>query len=148
LPFCCPAPLAVEIIPGSSRPRFRDRPETVRLHRGIGVHHHPGILFGFTPLGSPRNGVRNHPGIAFTLDRVPQRSENGFRDERAARILKPVNEVFDAVVDPNKMSNYFISGTSGPIQLGKVEWEFGDLALRCQLMCWRSNLGSFWNQAR
>src|SRR5579871_496225 len=37
----------VEIIPGSSRTRFRDRPETVRLHRGIGVHHHPGILFGF-----------------------------------------------------------------------------------------------------
>jgi uncharacterized protein YndB with AHSA1/START domain len=32
------------------------------------------------------------------------------------RILKPVNEVFDAVVDPNKMSNYFISGASGPIK--------------------------------
>jgi hypothetical protein len=37
----------VEIIQGSSRTRFQDRPETVRLHRGIGVHHHPGILFGF-----------------------------------------------------------------------------------------------------
>jgi hypothetical protein len=33
----------VEIIPGSSRTRFRDQPETVRLH----------------------------PGIAFTLDRIP-----------------------------------------------------------------------------
>ena len=39
----------VEIIPGSSRTRFRDRPETVRLHRGIGVHLHPGILFGIIP---------------------------------------------------------------------------------------------------
>ncbi|MFZ1049983.1 MAG: hypothetical protein WBP65_23665 [Candidatus Sulfotelmatobacter sp.] len=43
------------------------------------------------------------------------------------RILKPVNEVFDAVVDPKKMSNYFISGASGPIKVGRVEWEFGDL---------------------
>src|SRR5579862_7384448 len=32
-----------------SRTPFRGRPKTVRLHRGIGVHLHPGILFGFTP---------------------------------------------------------------------------------------------------
>src|ERR1700679_2505742 len=54
----------VEIIPGSSRTRFRDRPETVRLHRGIGVHHHPGILFGFTPeyrSESSRNRVHLGP---------------------------------------------------------------------------------------
>src|SRR6266852_4760026 len=38
-----------KLFPGSSRTRFRDRPETVRLHRGIRVHLHPGILFGFTP---------------------------------------------------------------------------------------------------
>lgn len=43
------------------------------------------------------------------------------------RILKPVNEVFDAVVDPKKMSNYFISNASGPIKPGKVEWEFADV---------------------
>jgi len=42
----------VEIIPGSSRTRFRDRPEAARLHRGIGVHHHPGKLFEFI-LASP-----------------------------------------------------------------------------------------------
>jgi hypothetical protein len=54
----------VEIIPGSSRTRFRDRPETVRLHRGIGVHLHPGILFGFTPeccSESSRNRVHLRP---------------------------------------------------------------------------------------
>ena len=44
------------------------------------------------------------------------------------RILKPVNEVFDAVVDPKKMTNYFISGASGPLKPGRVEWEFGDVA--------------------
>src|SRR6516162_2629092 len=26
-----------------------NRPETVRLHRGIGVHHHPGTAFGIIP---------------------------------------------------------------------------------------------------
>ena len=49
------------------------------------------------------------------------------------RILKPVNEVFDAVVDPHKMSNYFISRASGPIQVGKVEWEFGDVAVKVSI---------------
>ena len=54
----------VEIIPGSSRTRFRDRPETVRLHRGIGVQLHPEILFGFTPerrSASSRNRVHVRP---------------------------------------------------------------------------------------
>jgi uncharacterized protein YndB with AHSA1/START domain len=45
------------------------------------------------------------------------------------RILKPVDEVFDAVVDPRKMSQYFISGASGPIRPGRVEWEFGDVGV-------------------
>src|SRR3984885_8219335 len=50
--------------PGSSRTRFRDRPETVRLHRGIGVHLHPGILFAFIPeqrSESSRNRVHVPP---------------------------------------------------------------------------------------
>jgi uncharacterized protein YndB with AHSA1/START domain len=46
------------------------------------------------------------------------------------RILKPVNEVFDAVVDPHKMCNYFISRASGPIKVGAVEWEFGDVGAK------------------
>ncbi len=42
------------------------------------------------------------------------------------RILKPVNEVFNAVVDPYKMSNYFISG--GPSSEGchSVSADFAD----------------------
>jgi len=35
----------------------------------------------------------------------------------AIQILKPVNEVFEAIVDPNKMSNYFISRSSGRLEL-------------------------------
>jgi hypothetical protein len=30
-------------------------------------------------------------------------------------------------VDPKKMSNYFISGASGPTKVDRVEWEFGDV---------------------
>jgi uncharacterized protein YndB with AHSA1/START domain len=48
-------------------------------------------------------------------------------------ILKPVNEVFDAVVDHRKMSNYFATGASGPIQPGTVEWEFGDVGVKVSI---------------
>lgn len=47
------------------------------------------------------------------------------------RILKPVNEVFDAFIDPAKMSQYFIYGASGPMKAGtKVEWEFADVGAK------------------
>ena len=43
----------------------------------------------------------------------------------AIQILKPVNEVFEAIVDPNKMSNYFISKSSGRLETGKqIMWQF------------------------
>src|SRR5580658_6285721 len=47
-----------------SRTQFRDRPETVRLHPGTGVHLHPGILFGINPerrSESSRNRVHLAP---------------------------------------------------------------------------------------
>ena len=47
-----------------SRTRFRDRPKTVRLHPGIGVHLHPGSLFGIIPdwrSASSRNRVHLPP---------------------------------------------------------------------------------------
>jgi uncharacterized protein YndB with AHSA1/START domain len=36
----------------------------------------------------------------------------------AVQILKPVHEVFEAIVDPAKMSNYFISSGSGRMEEG------------------------------
>ncbi|PTX22232.1 uncharacterized protein YndB with AHSA1/START domain [Pontibacter mucosus] len=43
----------------------------------------------------------------------------------ALQVLKPANEVFEAIVDPAKMSNYFISESSGPMEAGKtVTWKF------------------------
>ncbi len=41
------------------------------------------------------------------------------------QISKPVNEVFEAIVDPIKMSNYFISKSSGRMEEGKeLKWQF------------------------
>jgi uncharacterized protein YndB with AHSA1/START domain len=43
----------------------------------------------------------------------------------AIQIQKPVHEVFEAIVDPVKMSNYFISKGSGRMEDGKVLiWRF------------------------
>lgn len=43
----------------------------------------------------------------------------------ALQIQKPVQEVYDAIVDPSKMSVYFISKSTGPMEEGKtVWWEF------------------------
>ena len=43
------------------------------------------------------------------------------------KILKPVQEVFEAVADPEKMKKYFISNVSGRLESGKtVVWEFSD----------------------
>ncbi len=48
----------------------------------------------------------------------------------AIQILKPIEEVFEAIVDPKKMTNYFISESTGRMEEGKkLSWkfpEFGD----------------------
>jgi uncharacterized protein YndB with AHSA1/START domain len=47
------------------------------------------------------------------------------------RVLRPVGEVFHAIVDPEKMKHYFISGASGPlVPETTVEWEFGDVGAK------------------
>ena len=65
--MCCPAPHSLWKSFRRSRTLFRDRPETVRLHPGTGVH-----LIPEPCSRSSRNTVRNHPGIAFILSRNPQ----------------------------------------------------------------------------
>ena len=46
----------------------------------------------------------------------------------AARISRPVHEVFEAVVDPQKLSQYFTTGgASGRLEQGStVSWDFHD----------------------
>lgn len=46
----------------------------------------------------------------------------------SARIARPVHEVFEAVVDPAKLSHYFTTGgAKGRLQTGAtVTWDFAD----------------------
>ncbi len=46
----------------------------------------------------------------------------------SAHVSKPVNEVFEAVADPAKLSNYFTTGGAvGRLETGKtVTWDFAD----------------------
>jgi len=44
------------------------------------------------------------------------------------KILKPIGEVFDAIVNPSKLSNFFISRASGRLNEGEsVTWYFDDV---------------------
>ena len=46
------------------------------------------------------------------------------------KIQKPVHDVFEAIVDPKKMSNYFISKSSGRMEEGKtLTWKFPEMDL-------------------
>ena len=44
------------------------------------------------------------------------------------QVLKPINEVFEAIVDPDKMKNYFISESSGYMKEGEMlKWKFPEM---------------------
>ena len=44
------------------------------------------------------------------------------------QILKPVGEVFDAIVNPDKMKNYFISRSTGCMNEGEtLVWQFPEM---------------------
>ncbi|WP_375755645.1 SRPBCC domain-containing protein [Corallococcus exercitus] len=43
------------------------------------------------------------------------------------KIRKPVAQVFEAVVDPSKLSGYFVKTSSGPLAAGAtVKWSFAE----------------------
>ncbi len=47
------------------------------------------------------------------------------------QILKPAGEVFDNIVDPEKMKNYFISQSTGFMQEGKfLVWKFPEMDIK------------------
>lgn len=50
--------------------------------------------------------------------------------ETALQIRKPIEEVFEAIVDPSKMAHYFISKSNGRMEQEKtLEWEFPEFDL-------------------
>ncbi|WP_419882906.1 SRPBCC family protein [Peribacillus sp. B-H-3] len=43
------------------------------------------------------------------------------------KILKPANEVFEAIADPEKMSNYWFSSGTGRVEEGKtITWRYDE----------------------
>lgn len=49
----------------------------------------------------------------------------------ALQIRNPVKEVFEAIVDPAKMKNYFISESTGRMEKGKtVVWKFPEFDIK------------------
>ncbi|MFC9599145.1 SRPBCC family protein [Peribacillus butanolivorans] len=43
------------------------------------------------------------------------------------KILKPVNEVYEAIVSPEKMSNYWFSSGTGRVEQGKtITWRYDE----------------------
>lgn len=52
----------------------------------------------------------------------------------AIQISKPVNEVFEAVLDPVKMSNYFIAEGSGRMEEGEtLKWKFPEFPEKAEI---------------
>lgn len=50
----------------------------------------------------------------------------------AMQIQKPIHEVFEAIIIPEKMSNYFISQSTGIMEEGKnLIWKFPEFDFEC-----------------
>ena len=52
----------------------------------------------------------------------------------AMQIHKPINEVFEAIINPEKMINYFIASSTGIIEEGKkLVWKFPEFDTECPI---------------
>lgn len=52
----------------------------------------------------------------------------------AMQIQKPINEVFEAIINPEKMSNYFISESTGKMEENKnLIWKFPEFDFQCPI---------------
>lgn len=62
----------------------------------------------------------------------------------ALQIQKPIDEVFEAIVNPEKMKNYFISKSSGRIEEGKViTWKFPEFDIESPIRVGRIEENKF-----
>ncbi|CAM3994233.1 SRPBCC domain-containing protein [Flavobacterium cucumis] len=50
----------------------------------------------------------------------------------AMQIQKPIHDVFEAIINPVKMANYFIATSTGPMEEGKnLIWKFPEFDFKC-----------------
>lgn len=62
----------------------------------------------------------------------------------ALQISKPANEVFEAIVDPVKMSNYFISKSSGRMEEATtIMWKFPEFDMEFPVRVGKIEKGSY-----
>ena len=58
----------------------------------------------------------------------------------AMQISKPINEVFETIVNPEKMCHYFISQSSGRMEDGKnLIWKFPEFDFECPVKVVKAN---------
>ena len=61
-------------------------------------------------------------------------AEDKIRAKVQMGILKPANEIFEAIINPEKMSKYFISGSTGKMESGKnITWTWEDFGAELQI---------------
>ena len=66
------------------------------------------------------------------------------------QVLKPIGEVFEAIADPDKMKNYFISKSSGYMKEGEtIIWKFPEMDMEFPVRIGKINKSSYisyyWN---
>ena len=60
------------------------------------------------------------------------------------QIQKPANEVFEAIADPAKMTNYFISKSTGRMEEGKnLIWQFPEFDMEVPVRVGKMEMGKY-----
>ena len=88
---------------------------------------------GFAKLPADKQYKREQNGLGWAIqaESIAQHVLGGVTVKVEHHIARPVAAVFDAIVDPAKMSQYFISRGSGRMELGaKLEWEWSDVGAK------------------
>jgi uncharacterized protein YndB with AHSA1/START domain len=91
---------------------------------------------GFAALPADKQYKREQNGMgwAIQLQSIAQHVLGGITVQVVDRIAKPPAEVFDAIVDPAKMTQYFITrGSSRLTREGKVTWEWADVDAKLEV---------------
>lgn len=62
----------------------------------------------------------------------------------AIQILKPAGEVFEAIVNPDHMSHYFIAGATGPMESGReIFWSFPEFDFEFPVQVEKTEQGKY-----
>jgi uncharacterized protein YndB with AHSA1/START domain len=88
---------------------------------------------GFAALPADKQYKRDQNGMgwAIQLQSIAQHLLGGVTVNVEERIARSPADVYDAIVDPAKMSQYFISKSSGRMELEKrLEWEWSDVGAK------------------